>query len=296
MSIIKAIASGFKRQSRKKKIMLICTVMVSIALLISVTSLAWFSYQRRAAKLQKIESPNSLFLNAAHREDSVNFQVTGIDPEEIEVDKNNNKVIVDGKEVKITHKDYVFNVTGDSVDKFIIQLAYTTNNPFTYEVYAAQEYTEKPDSDLQPGEPIDYVTYELNDDPASGLPDLGSSSQYHPDATGTLYYKIDSSVTDDGVAVAGKYTGTYLNRGNDGNATDSYHELTYGDYNRQNVHDDAQPIYWQATGVSAFPSGTNDNKEPFSRHFILRVSWPEGSLDRTAKETDILYITVKATS
>ena len=55
-----------------------------------------------------------------------------------------------------------------------------------------------------------------------------------------------------------------------------------------------EPIYWQATGVKAIPGRNNPDKETFYRHFILRVSWPQGSLNNTDKETDIIYISVKA--
>ncbi len=296
MTIIKKLRSVFKNQSQKKKVMLLSAILVSIALLISITSLAWFSQQRRAAKLQKVESPNSLFLNAAHREDSVNFQVKGIYPKEVVVDGNDSKILnAQGKEQYITHKDYVFNVTGDSVNKFTIQLAYTTNNPFTFKIYAAQELDTKPA--VVSGQEIDYVEYPLHENSTtSGLPDL-SGSEYHLDAAGPLYYKIDTSITE-GTAEggeAGEYTGEYLNaNAAHDDATDSYHQKTYGDYS--NVQKDAEPIYWQATNVSAFPNKSNDNKEPFSRHFILRVEWKSGALDNAGKETDIVYISVKATS
>lgn len=132
-----------------------------------------------------------------------------------------------------------------------------------------------------------------------GLPEL-SGEQYHLSAQPPqkLYYQIDHNETDGGLAVGGKYTGTYLNSTDGSTANsdpqNSYYELAYSQYS--NTHPDAKPVYWQAVNVSAIPGTDNSNKDPFSRHFILEVSWPAGSLENTAKETDIIYITVKATS
>ena len=264
-------------------------------------TVAWLNYQREIVKLQKIKSPNVLYLSAAHREDSVNFEVKGIDADEVLKDGYGNSIHgSDDKEQKITHKDYVFCVTGDAVDKFTIQLAYTTNNPFEYEVYAAKEVTAS-EVVKKSGEEFGYVEYTLTGNGVTGMPAV-SGDEYHTGATsGTkLYYQIDTTITDHGVAVDGKYSGYFRNlaSGSSGSNQDAknsgaYHELTYDNYTH--VEKDAEPVYWQAQNVSAFPTGTNSNKDAFSRHFILRVKWDPDDFDNTSKETDILYITVKAT-
>ena len=256
--------------------------------------------------MQEIESPNSLVLSAAHREDCLNFEVNGINAEENVLDGLGNpiyKTDADGKPTneirKITHKDYVFSVSGEAVDKFTIQLAYTTNNPFTYEVYAASESLEKPTAAA--GVEAEYVTYSLSGKSQDGVPSDLSGDEYHLGAAKdtVLYYTIDKTVTEGAgraTVTNGKYEGTYLNKGDNGKATNEYHEDTYElNAKYSNLHTDAEPIYWQATNVSAFPGKINANKDPFSRNFILRVKWDEGALDNTTKETDIIYITVKAT-
>ena len=298
------IINSIKGLSRARKIELIIAILLTSALIVVVPVFAWFANQKKAAEMYKINNPHSLFLSAAHREDSVNFEINGINADEILVDGNGDKILNAGNEQKITHKYYAFNVTGDSVSKFTIQLAYTTNNPFTYEVYAAKELDTKPAAVA--GQPIDYVEYTLTGETVEGMPQL-SGSEYHlsaappedPDDPPTkLYYQINSIETDGGIAVAGKYTGRYLNStsGTDANSDpeSSYYEMAYDEYS--NTQQDAKPVYWQATNVSAIEGTDNPNKQPFSRHFILKVSWPAGSLDNTAKETDIVYISVKATS
>lgn len=294
---IRKTINEIKKLSVGRKIQLVAALLVTIALIIALPTIAWFGYKREIFKLQKVDSPNKLYLSAAHREDSMNFLIDGINADEFELDAYGNKVKDNqGNDKKITHKDYVFCVTGESVDEFMIQLAYTTNNPFSYEVYAAKELGERPAGIS--GTEKDYLEYVVTGVGVDGMP-VVVGPEYHTDAPvgSYLFYKIDPTVTADG-AVNGKYAGTYLNRisgsGTVGEDADqSYHEKTYGGYNK--VHHDAEPIYWQATRLKAFPGETNANKKPFSRHFIIRVKWEAGELNNTEKETDIVYITVKAT-
>ncbi len=305
---MKKLIEKFKELSVSRRVQLVAALVVTIALLIAIPVVAWFSYRREAIKLMKVDSPNVLYLSAAHREDTMCFEIDGINADELQVDNYGDNIIENGVEQKITHKDYVFCVTGESVDEFTLQLAYTTNNPFTYEVFAAVEY-DQDEFDALPaathGVEKDYVRYDVSGNQIPGVPTVTSDTthNYHTDARDGdyLYYKIDTTVNEgNGTShVAGKYDGTYLNMTNESgsstrkDATNTYHANTYTNYN--NVNHDAEPIYWQATGISAFPGVTNVNKQTFSRHFILRISWPAGELDNTAKETDILYITVKAT-
>lgn len=309
MTLLKKINKAIKKLSTKQKVQLIAALTVTVAFFATATTFAWFSYQRRIAKLMKIDSPNVLYLNSAHREDAINFEVKGINAEEKIVDDYGNAVLYDdsgnvdmvnGKEKNITHKDYVFNVTGEAVDTFTIQLAYTTNNPFSYELYAANEYTaaEVTSQSLKVAEnEAVLVEYQLSQSELNPELPAITGSQYHLNVTppNSLYYKIDTACLDT-QATSGKYTGRYLNKTTDtsGNeiADGTYKATTYPGYN--NVQGNADPVYWQANGVEAFPGDENPDKSPFSRHFILRVKWDEGELDNAAKETDIIYITVKA--
>ncbi len=296
MSLFKKGLEKFNKSSWQIKLQLVIALTLTALLLIAIPTAAWFNYQRRIVKMQKIQSPNVLILSAAHREDSMFFNIDGIDADAEKKDGYGNAISgVDGKTEKITHKDYVFCVTGEAVNRFTIQLAYTTNNPFSYRVFAAEELTSEPakHTGIEP----DYVTYSLGNSMASGIPEL-SGAEYHLDAGSPLYYRIDSRVTEGGSG--GEYTGRYLNKASGSNyATQTYHVDTYGGSGSsgyEKVHSGAEPVYWQAENVSAFPLQNNSNRKPFSRHFILRVEWEAGALDNAAKETDIVYITVKATS
>lgn len=297
---MKKLKQKFNKMSVSRKIELVLAVVLTIGLIIAMPTIAWFNYQREIIKLQKVQSPNALYLSAAHREDSRYFEIDGINADEVIADGFGNPVLSGGNEQKITHKDYVFCVTGEAVSEFTIQLAYTTNNPFTYKVYAADELTAKPAPVA--GVAVDYVEYKVTGVGVTGMPEV-DGEQYHTDvvAPTPLYYRINTSISETNTTVTGgQYVGTYLN-GTPGsgtgpenaNGSGTYHDKTYSTYN--NVHIDAEPVYWQATRVSAFPGETNSNKQAFSRHFILRIEWPEGQLNNTAKETDIVYITVKAT-
>jgi hypothetical protein len=303
MVLLSKVKNGFLQLSLSKKIQLITALVLTLAIVIAAPTFAWFRYQRSIVKFFKIDKPNPLFLSAAHREDSINFEIDGIVIDEILVD-GEGQPIRDGedKEQKITYKDYVFCVTGEAIRSFIIQIAYTTNNPFTYHVYAAKELSEKPV--ISPGVPVDFVEYTLTGEPQEGVPVL-SGAIYHSDASegDVLYYQIDNTVEEaDGVIDSnGMYPGTYLNS-TDGSLADNdtngssgtYLILGYGEYG--NIQQDARPVYWQARNVASTPGEHNANKEPFCRHFILRIGWADGTIDTKSKETDIVYISVKALS
>ena len=335
MKLVKRIYNGIKEMSWKKKAQLSLAFILTVALFVSAPSFAWFSYKRRIVKLQKVEAPNVLVLSAAHREESMCFEINGIDPNEVAKNVRLNPIMEEvggeSREKKITYKDYAFCVTGTAVDKFTIQLTYTTNNPFTYAVYAADELTEAELTAQLAGvaesTPIDFVAYTLqnkavriDETELAQYIDLSNSdgNDYHLGTdTGVLYYRINTSLTDNGIN-NGRYTGTYLNSSNgldadrdvkevevNGEKTTVYSGGTDGEYYRwayergtgvyEKSHHDARPVYWQAVNVSAIPGETNSNRAPFSRHFILRVQWAEGALDNTEKETDIVYLSVKAT-
>lgn len=296
------LSETFKNMSTVQKIELILALLITAALMILAPTAAWLSYRRNIVKLQKIQSPNTLILSAPHHEDRMYFKVEGINADENQVNGNGVELKdANNKPIKITHKDYVFCVVGEAVDQFTLQLAYTTNNPFTYEIYAAEEIDRFEDlGTIDANTEKDYVEYTPTNRNVPGIP-----LAYQADTTNaqTLYYRIDQSVTEGGAN--GQYTGSYLNRGTvdahgSYDATNKYHTIVYPGYDENDtsydhVHADAEPVYWQATGISAIPGHTNLEKEAFVRHFILRVKWVAGELDNDLKETDIVYITAKAT-
>ena len=98
-----------------------------LLVIISITcyqTYAWFAHQKKIAELQKVKEPNQLFISAAYAEDVLLFQIPKIDVSDTEV----------------TSAVYPFAVAGEYVNHFTLQLAHTTNVPFTYKIYEATAY------------------------------------------------------------------------------------------------------------------------------------------------------------
>ena len=329
---MKAFGKMFRELPLNKKIQFVAASILSLTLMAAIPVAAWFVSQRRIIKLQKIQAPNVLVISAAQREDKMYFEIDGVNPEENQlfyksIDRENGTAELTSKlkagyldeYEKINHKDYVFCVSGDSVSTFMIQLAHTTNNPFTYQIFAADEYASFGDlleahDEIAADQAVDYITYTVAGKPAnlSGIREkLTNVVSYEEDEI--LYYTIDTDCAD---TISGEYKGVYLNavQEEEGQgegeqegqaettlpkaAKDGYYNNTYAKTNNayEYVQQDAIPLYWQKTGLQAIPGDANANKLAFSRHFILRVSWAEDALKNAEKETDIVYLSIKATS
>lgn len=66
MNAIKKIYSSVSKMPWNKRVQIALAFILTITLLVSAPSFAWFSYKRRIVKLQKVEAPNVLVLSAAH--------------------------------------------------------------------------------------------------------------------------------------------------------------------------------------------------------------------------------------
>lgn len=81
-------------------------------------------------------------------------------------------------------------------------------------------------------------------------------------------------------------TGNYLNKDeNSGNATNTYHNTTYGEYS--NVQKSAEPLYWKTTSQETLPAKKDDTTY-YVNYYILRISWDENVQNN--KETDMIYL------
>lgn len=221
----------------------------------------------------KIAHPNALYINAAHREDQVNFALGGIDVNDYQVDDNGN-IVVDGNNnpVKINEKRYVFSVSGSDTDKFILQMAHTNNNLFTYKIYEATETTTKPSSGTT------YVEYKATGEHTEN--DMVFSGD-NVSAGDMLYYVKGNQITGEYKNMA---AGSSVAKNND-----SYYSKTYGD--NKNVEEHAVPSYWQAE------INSSEANKQFCKHFILEVTWDTAVQDtQTAKETDLVYLSVERTN
>lgn len=85
-----------------------------------------------------------------------------------------------------------------------------------------------------------------------------------------------------------KLVGSYLNKDeSSGNATNKYHEITYGKYDK--VQKSAEPLYWKTTSQETLPKEKDDTTY-YVNYYILHISWDENVQNN--KETDMIYLMV----
>ena len=231
------------------KVYRILISVVAVLLLVVAVTLpvyAWLVSDRRLAAYAPVSSPEALYIGAGHTDlENDTF-------EDIRYMYFNGMDVTDESH----YVDRVFCVYGKSVSGYRLQLAYTTNNQFSYEIYHASE------SDVNSESAVAYVTHDANPT--------------------TYYYSI----------VGSALTGTYLNRTVvDGEtlASNAYHTATYGAYDREDVSDYAEPIYWQTTDVE-----TGNSRGDFVNYYILRVR--TGAKAQNDRETDVICLAAKSFS
>lgn len=305
MSKGNTIAAKFKGLKKGKKIQFVTASVLTISLMVAIPTYAWFSFQREIARLERIKSPDVLFITAADREDKINIDMNNIDV--------NAKWNTSPDETPATYKYFVFAVAGQYVTSYNLQLAHTKNNNYKYEIFEAYGTTTEP-SDV---EEKDYVAYDRTKNIPTELSTI-ESKYGSADTYPTIYYSVkqDYYNTDislnqgmtytitpadqehDVTAVTKSYNGQYLNF-NIGSGTSefdrlansSYHTKTY---NYDKVEPHSEPLYWQATRIPVETVG--NDKNPFYHEYILKVSWdPTANLTELSryKDTDMVYITVK---
>lgn len=192
---------------------------LAVAAILSLPVLAWFNLRKELKAYAPVSAPESLYIGAGHKsadtfEDIRYLYFDGIDATD-----------------DTGYSDYVFCVYGQFVSGFRLQLAYTTNNQFSYELYMAQE------SEVSSEGAVRYVT--------------------HTATPETYYYSVSGPMIE----------GTFLNRTVvDGLeiADGSYHNDTYGEYTELDRF--AEPLYWQTANV--IPGNIRGE---FVHYFILRV-------------------------
>lgn len=235
---------------RNLRIRILVTSFLVLVLGVSIVTYAWLYFERRAMAIKEIADPTAINISAGNHENYMYIDLSGID-------------LYDG-----TYKDFVFGISGTNINTFQMQLAFTTNNQFTFEVYRAKEGSAP--SGVTPIGEVFYIT--------------------HESTPRTLkYYTTEDQLLN----------GTLVNQKGDANLgkdqtdstgdTKNYYEKTYDDYN--NVDKYAIPLYWQINDIVP----TDVENHEFCNYFILRVKWD--SENRTNnKETDILYISAKRQS
>lgn len=264
---MKILKEKFNNLQKSKKIQLIIAVLLTLAVFFVAPTFAWFSYQRQIATMAKINSPAKLTIKSGHNEDIIQFEISGINVE------NNNP----------TRSEYfVFCVEGEDIGTYNLQIAHTTNIPFTYTLYKAHESASG------------TVAYE------------GTDGTYHYDLAEQFYDNIS-------YRARGVYGG-YINDSGNVNRTiadSNYSEKSYDsdDYSilgsGTHVQRYAEPLYWQTkesihsdwvdtNDIQYNEYGVDNPNNRFLNYYVLKVSWgtdsfPEGN----DKETDLIYITAQ---
>ena len=288
------------RNSGAKGIKILIAVLLTISVATAIPVYAWFSRQRKAAEMFKVANPNALYINAAQREDQVQFELGGININAYVTNERGEYVDAEGElieegqdPIKITKKQYVFSVSGSNVNSYILQMAHTTNNQFTYKLYEATRKSTEPEDNA-----TEFVKYTPNSEARSENPltvigdDLVDSMS---DNTARYYWKGD------------EVTGTYKNQKiaqNAGNTPTEviaqstedtkYYTKNFKSNNalNNNVESHAVPLYWQTT-IGNVNLQWDSNKR-FCDYYILEVTWNHrANFTIEDKETDLIYLAVK---
>ena len=234
--------SKYKKQ--KRRLMMSGAALVISGLLL-VVSYAWFYTQREMSTAAWIKAPVVLDIRAGNNQD-----VKYLDMGNIEVGET------DG------YKDYVFCVYGKPVDNYSLQLAYTTNIAFHYDVYRA-DLSENGDIVFQ--SPVSSARFErVNDTP------------------------VISGLSMNEIKAQNSFPSQYQS-----------HDLSYGDEKKVNIVEENkvqgnnEPLYFLAeeNGVKVMkPRNISQDNKDFLDYYVIRVSWKAGEVHED-KETDIVYLT-----
>ena len=277
----KSIREKYKDLSRMQKIQFIMASLLTLFLLIGIPTYAWFALSSKVETLTKIKAPTTLDIKAGHA-----YSVQYVDLSDIDVTKN--------LEGGVGHKDYIFAVKAGNSSAYDIQLAHTTNIPFTYTLYRAKELGDSTTLNSEPSGNI--ATFEYRGEEAQT-----TITYYYGYASNTASTLTPVNTADEAILTltdlnpdSGDYGRTLAE-----NITGT--EKIYSKYTKYSNSDDpeiyAVPLYSQHTGITTWDAEGD--------YFILRISWDTRN-DNTAfaawnaaannKETDMIYISAKASA
>lgn len=231
---------------------LMVPIIVALLALAVIPTYAWLAKQRSVAAVGKLDMPAAIYIHAAHKEDIELLDLSGLDMTRSDGQNRYNKQL------------FAFTVYGEYVDRFRLQLAYTTNNQFEYKVYQAIEH---PSNDQPSGtDGIDYVSFNVTSQSA-------------------VYYTISGSALSFEYANLMEVDGEKL-----GKTNDDYYTATYSTFSPANdVNKYAVPIYCQ---TESFVRSIPTEEPEFVNFFILEVDWDNDK--GNDRETDIVYIAAMA--
>ena len=246
----------------KKKTVLLFTLAATGLILVGVIVYAWFFYKRQLDTLTWIKTPIRLEIGSGN-----NHDIAYLDMGSIDADTQDHSM------------NYVFCVYGEPIDMYSLQLAYTTNIPFYYEVYRAKLST----SEQTTSGNIVNVPFTYTDNSGEHTENFTYDNSKSP----VISAKPLSKMTTEEIT------------------KHQSHDLSYGDENGQNavesskVQKNAEPLYWLASENNLDmlnPPIENRGKNAFGGdcfcdYFVLHVYWDENTVSND-KETDMVYLTV----
>ena len=283
----KILREKFGVLPKAKKIQFVTASLLTLFLVITVPVYAWFSLTSGVETLTKIKAPTTLDIKSGHAYSVQYLDLSNIDVTDIDTSKNG-------------HKDYIFAVkAGSSTAAYDIQIAHTTNIPFTYTLYRASELGESDNAEFD-AEKSDYVsTFTYYDEGEKkniiyyyGYASNSAANETRVNTENDAILTLKSLNADTASASAYGRTIAENGDGNDG---------IYSNYTKYITSDQpeiyAVPLYSQHANITTW--------NPDHDYFILRISWNTGS-DSSAfsewnaaannKETDMVYISAKASA
>ena len=284
---MKAIFTKFDMLPQKKKMALVTAIVMTLALIVTIPSYAWFNEQKKAAEMYKVEFPNALYLNAAQREDRMYFNMNAISPYEIDPVTGGLRHDTNGNPIPVTSQKYVFSVSGKNTTRYKMQLAHTNNNQFTYKIYEATEYSEKADIPSGTDDNL-IVEYAVHPD-SHNENDLGPTIDGKTiSESGSKFYVYNTTEVD------GEYKNTDTEIPMKAKMNDDYYDENYMANGQRltNVEGNDAASYWQSENISV----VSDSNKKFCHYYVLVVTWEKRTgYTFTNKETDMVYISATRT-
>lgn len=249
---IKRLLEHFKGLRTEQKVESVIAAVLTVCLLVAAPVYAWFAFSDKLETLTGIKAPAALDIKAGRAEDIQYFELKNIDIESL------------GEGGK---SYYVFCViTGSTGINYDIQLAHTTNIPFTYKLYRAVDGTS---SDFH----VDYTAHDGSDEHS--------------------YYKEGTEVTLVNCNPDTVYSGRTLGMKD---SSDGYYTKTYDSSDTPEIY--AVPLYSQVKNLPTL--------DPEHDFYILELSWNSASsaaegfakwnAAENNKETDVIYLSAKKTT
>ena len=257
---MKKIIRKIKKLSLSVRIQLVIAVLCTLA----IPVYAWFAHQNRIEALSKVKEPPSINIASGGEDPALYITLENIDVNTVDHEKF-----------------VVFSVEPGKYSAYDIQLAHTTNIPFTYELYRVKQDDEHGT--------IEYIDHTINVEEEM-----------------KLLYSIMTGAA--GTTTGGMVPLTPINQVDGTNRIlgsesklERYGRMNY-DSNYDDVNQYVKPIYSVARQIPQLSYGDDDSGE--RDYFAIKITWQvdsninESSSDYwnyafNNKETDLIYISAK---